>query len=148
MDKLKFLVKNCQDKYRDWRSVAILINDIDLIRYLKKYELPYAKLEGNEKIAGVYQGIDPLRLYKRLAYNLDKDENGKITILGCICGEETCWPMKIRTFDSGEKIIWKDFEQPDRNADCEDVWDYSRFGEFTFNKKDYNKALNELRNEL
>ena len=135
MDKLKFLVKNFKDKYRDWRSVTILINDIDLIKYLKKHELPYAKLEGNEKIAGVYQGIDPLRLYQRLAFGLDKNEMGKITILGCICGVEECWPMKIRTIDSGEKIIWKDFEQPDRNADSEDFWDYSSFGEFTLTRR-------------
>jgi hypothetical protein len=123
-------------------------NGIDLIKYLKKHELPYAILEGNEKIAGVYQGIDPLRLYQRLAYGLDKNEKGKITILGCFCGEETCWPMKIRTIDSGEKIIWKDFEQPYRNSNCEDFWDYSKFGDFTFDKKEYNKALNELRSEL
>lgn len=148
MDKLQFLIKNCQDEYRQWRSVTILINGIDLIEHLRKHELPYAILEGNKAIAGVYQGIDPLRLYQRLAYGLDKNEKGKITILGCICGVEECWPMKIRTIDSGEKIIWKDFEQPDRNADSEDFWDYSRFGEFTFNKKDYDKALNELRNEL
>jgi hypothetical protein len=47
MDKLEFLIKNCKDEFREWRSVTILINGVDLIDYLKKHELPYAILEGN-----------------------------------------------------------------------------------------------------
>jgi len=86
-------------------------------------------------------------LYKYLKNpdELDKDEHDKISILECECGCESCWPMKVKVLNDKDKIIWTDFEQPHRNTESHNFWDYDKFGSFTFDYDNYNEQLNKLK---
>ena len=56
--------------------------------------------------------------------------------------------MKIKAVDLEDKIIWTEFEQPHRAFDVHDFWDYTNFGPFNFDKKNYNEQLDKLRQEI
>ena len=146
MDKLEFIIEEKRNDNYQFKAVTILVNGLDIIESLKKYEMPFVQKEGSKNIAGGYDGLSPETLYKHLTNpaDFDKDENGKISILECECGSEGCWPMKIKAIDLEDKIIWTDFEQPHRNFDSHNFWDYADFGQFSFDKKDYNMQLDRL----
>jgi len=146
MDKLEFKIQNKENNNYQFNSVTILINGQDLIDLLKAYELPFAKKEGSENIAGGYDGLTPKILIKHLINpdEFDTDENGKVSILECECGCDGCWPMKIKVIELEDKTIWTGFEQPHRNIDSHKFWDYSNFGQFSFDKKQYYEQLDIL----
>lgn len=150
MDKLEFIIQEQQNDNYQFKTVAILVNHLDIIDSLRKYEMPFAKKEGSEIIAGGYDGLSPETLYKHLTNpeEYDEDKNGKVSILECKCGCEGCWPMKIKAIDFGDKIIWTDFEQPHRNFDSHNFWDYSEFGQFSFDKTEYNEQLDRLKQTM
>src|SRR5688572_13051922 len=128
MDKIEFQIQRGIE-YPESKVARILINNIDLIDLLKEYELPLAKKEGKETIAGAYDGLNPdtLRRYLVNPDWYDKDDNGKVSVLGCDCLVEDCWPMKVKIQESEGTIIWTEFEQPWRNGkDCK-IWDYTGF---------------------
>jgi hypothetical protein len=151
MDKLEFKIQNKQIGDFKFKTVSIFVNGQDLIERLKNYEMPFAKKEGSEIIAGGYDGLTPETIYKYLTNpeDMDKDENGKISLLGCAaCGLEDCWPMKIKTIEAVDKIIWTEFEQPFRSVDSNNFWDYTNFGQLSFDKKNYNEQLDKLRKTI
>lgn len=78
MNTLKFEI-------REDNRVDIFINDENLIDILKKYELPFAKKEGYEEIAGWYWWI-----YKDILLENLQSKKDKVYILGCECGVEMC----------------------------------------------------------
>ncbi len=147
MDKLEFEIQNKQNDNYQFKSVTILVNGQDLIDLLKVYELPFAKKKGSENIAGGYDGLSPEALLKHLTNpdEFDIDENGKVSILECECGCDGCWPIKTKTIELEDKIIWTEFEQPHRTIDSHNFWDYINFGQFSFDKSNYNEQLNKLR---
>ncbi len=126
--------------------MSIVVNGVNLIERLKEYEIPFAKKEGSESIAGGFEGLSPEMLYRHLknpdAY--DMDENGKVSILACECGFEGCWPMRIKAIEVGDEVFWTDFEQPHRNPDSHNFWNYADFGPFNFDKSAYNEQLESL----
>lgn len=146
MDKLEFKIQDHQNDNYQFKSVTILVNGQDLVDLLKVYELPFAKKEGSENIAGAYDGLPPETLIKRLTTpdELDVDEYGKVSILECECGCDGCWPMKIKIIELYDKILWTDFEQPHRNIDSHKFWDYTNFGKFSFDKNKYYEQLDFL----
>lgn len=150
MDKLEFKIQNKENDNYQYRSVTILVNGKDLIDLLKVYELPFAKKEGSDNIAGSYEGLTPEALLKHLTnpeeYEIDK--NGKVSVLECQCRCEGCWPMKVKVIELSDKIIWTDFEQPHRTVDNPNFWDYSKFGQLTFHKYNYNEQLDKLRQAI
>ncbi len=148
MDELSLNIIDRQNDDYQLKSVTIQINGKDIIEILKDYEMPFAKREGSKNIAGAYSGLSPDVLLKYLtnpeAY--DVDEHGRVAILECECGSESCWPMKTKINEAGDKIIWSDFEQPHRSKDRSDFWDYTNFGQFEFDKTAYLKQINKLKN--
>lgn len=60
-------------------------------------------------------------------------------LLGCSCGEVGCWPLEAKIQREGETIVWKEFAQPHRPAR-----DYSVFGPFVFDLKQYSEKLAEM----
>jgi hypothetical protein len=112
--------------------------------------LPFAKKEGSENIAGGYDGLSPETLFKYLTKpeENDLDENGKVSILECKCGGEGCWPMKVKVIDLENKIEWTEFEQPHRTIDSHHFWDYTDFGQFSFDKNKYNEQLDQLNRQM
>ena len=146
MDRLEFVVENKQNDSFQFKSVRILINETDLIDMLRKYELPFATKEGSPTIAGGYSGIDPESLFKYLTNpdEDDLDDFGRVSILECECGCQGCWPMNVKIETQDGKILWTDFEQPHRNAESHNHWDYSKFGQFEFDKRHYDELLAKL----
>lgn len=142
MDRIKFEINDKKVDDYELKSVKILINNIDLIEILRKYEMPFAKKEGHESIAGGYDGLAPEDLYK---YLTNPDKYDKVSVLECECGCEGCWPMKVKVLNSKDKIIWTDFEQPHRNFKSHNFWDYSKFDKFVFEIDNYNEQLNKLK---
>lgn len=150
MDKLEFKIRDKQNDNYQFKSVTILVNEKDLIDLLKIYELPFAKKEGSENIAGGYDGLAPETLLKHLTNpsEYEIDENDKVSVLECECGCDGCWPMKVKTIELDDKIIWTDFEQPHRTVDSHNFWDYTKFGQLTFDKNNYNEQLDILRQTI
>jgi len=146
MDKLAFNIHDKQNDNYQFKTVTILVNGKDIFELLKKYEMPFAIKEGSENIVGGYDGLAPETLLKNLTSpdEFDIDENGKVSILECECGCEGCWPMKTKVIDLEDKIIWKEFEQPHRTIDCHNFWDYTNFGQFSFDKNNYKEQLDKL----
>jgi hypothetical protein len=60
-------------------------------------------------------------------------------LLGCTCGELTCWPLVARILRHGELMVWDHFKQPNRPE-----LDYSSFGPFRFEVNQYRQAVAEL----
>ena len=63
-----------------------------------------------------------------------------IALLGCdACCENGCWPLLCHLWVTQEKVYWKQFSQPHRFER-----DYSRFGPFIFDGRQYRQALKDL----
>lgn len=148
MDTIEFKFKDSIIDYNRIKTVIILINGLDIIEKLKIYELPLAKKENAEQIAGGYDGLTPDELYTYLIdqNEIDKPEN-KVTILGCHCGVIGCWPIEINIIKESNKIIWTNFEQPHRSIDSHNFWDYTDFGNFEFEIDNYYNELENLKLE-
>ena len=67
-------------------------------------------------------------------YDHDSPE-GKIAVLGCVCGEPGCWPFQFRITLRDDVVIWSDFEQPHR------TWHYDEIQPFVFDRAQYLSAL-------
>ncbi|MBP9812044.1 hypothetical protein KBC86_01570 [Candidatus Gracilibacteria bacterium] len=131
MDSLEF-------KIRDDDRVDIFINAKNLIEILREYEKSIVKNELREDIAGSYDG-----LFKDVLLNNLMGDNS--IILGCQCGEEMCWPMRIKISKGDNFIAWNSFEQPYRGKNSHNYWNYDNFGEFIFDIKNYEKEVEKLK---
>lgn len=121
----------------------ILVNGKDLAELAGDVERPFASAEGHPEIAGQYQGLAwhevaaPSRhlLGEPLAWTM-ADENERVTLLGCECGEAGCWPLVARIELDDETVRWSNFAQPHRPT-----WRYDSLGPFTFDRRAYEEAL-------
>jgi hypothetical protein len=114
MDRLEIkIISEKVDKQYE-KHAEIRINDRPIIDILREFELPLAKKENSENIAGAYMYLSPKSLYQNLTKNENFNEEGKATILACECGSEGCWPMLVKIKEDEKAIIWEDFEQPHR----------------------------------
>lgn len=136
MDKIEFRVGRSRHAKQ---GVSILINGKNLIRLVRKHELPMAEAEDAKSIAGGYGPRDRAGFVK--AHNevmAGTHYKPKLSLFGCRdCGEIGCWPLDVQATIEGDQVVWSDFEQPHRRG----KWDYSTFGPFHFDKKLYNAAL-------
>lgn len=120
--------------------VNVFINDENLIEILREYELPFSDKEIRKgELAGSYWWI-----YKDTLLENLQSKKDKVYILGCKCGEEMCWPMRVTITEEDNKIIWSNFEQPYRDKNSKIFWDYTNFGSFTFDKENYQSELKKL----
>ena len=138
MDQIKFRIDTKKEENLEYPIVTILINEVDLIEKLKVFEKSFAEEEGSDTLAGAYEGLPVSILYN---YLISYKERERISVLGCTCGFEGCWPMKVKITETNEKMIWSDFEQPHRNKESHHYWDYTSFGKFEFEKKEYQEQL-------
>jgi hypothetical protein len=108
----------------------------------------FEQIHGLSDPAGGYGGLIPeFFLYGPLdRYFLGKSETPcfentpeRIFILGCECGEVGCWPLTCSVDVQDGAVTWQGFEQPHRPAR-----DYSMFGPFVFDRKQYEEALRSL----
>ena len=125
-------------------EVAIFVYDRNLAEILREVELPFAMREGKPHLAGSYIGLPPEEVFlpsprffgePTTYYDHDSSE-GKIAVLGCVCGEVGCWPFRVRVTLRDDVVIWSGFEQPHRPA-----WRYDEMRPFVFDRTQYVSAL-------
>lgn len=98
------------------------------------------------------QGYDPAGAYGPLSFWQQKDfygdgfcfcakPNQHIWTLHCDCGESGCWPLEATVTVTEGSITWSDFFQPYRFGKSREVWDYSGFGPFVFDREEYDSVV-------
>ncbi len=103
-------------------AVDIFVNGHDLQGIVKERELPFAAREGRPHLAGSHAGLPPgemllpsRRLLGRPETHHDaQSPDGKLAVLGCVCGEPGCWPLQARITVREDVVVWGEFEQPHR----------------------------------
>jgi hypothetical protein len=126
------------------KQIKIEVNGTELPHLVRDVELPGARAEGDEELAGNYVGLVPGYVRMDVAGHFlagagaklyDTDEE-KVQLLGCGCGEIGCSPLLARVTVTDDTVTWDDFEQPTRPE-----WDYDDLGPFTFERSQYERAL-------
>lgn len=142
MDTIRFEIgERCDPVAGSVDAVAAFVNGRNLVDILREVELPFATREGKPDLAGSYVGLPPeeiflpsLRLLGEPATYYDYFD-GKIAVLGCVCGEVGCWPFLVRITIRDDVVLWSDFEQPHR------AWRYDEMRPFVFDLAQYLSAL-------
>jgi hypothetical protein len=145
MDQVNFeFAPAGEDFPDDLRQIKITVNGVDLPELVRVAELPSAKADEEEEIAGNYIGL--VAGYTRIdlagqflggqGTPMFTGSDEKTALLGCGCGEVGCSPLMARVTVTDETVVWDDFEQPTRPD-----WDYEGFGPFTFDRSEYERAL-------
>lgn len=138
MDAIEFRVARSKHAKA---GVSILINGVDLIKLVRKHELPMATADGSAEIAGGYAPNSRRWFhseYKKLVGGAP--EGPKLSLFCCSgCGDIGCWPLDVKVSIEGEQVIWSDFEQPHRRG----KWEYTTFGPFHFDADQYATALSQ-----
>jgi hypothetical protein len=133
-----------EDFADDLRQIKIKVNGVELPELVREAELPSARADEEEDIAGNYIGLVAGYMRIDLAGQFlggqgtpmfDGAEE-KTALLGCGCGEVGCSPLMARVTVTDDTVTWDDFEQPTRPG-----WDYEGFGPFTFDRAQYERAL-------
>lgn len=112
-------------------EVRVLIGGRDLIDLAREAELPDATDDGEPGLAGAYRGLRPDQW-------VDLPEqygDGRAAVLGCVCGEVGCWPLRVRIRRLGGTVVWSDFDQPNRGWSCDTL------GPFVFLTEEYDRAV-------
>lgn len=125
-------------------AVAIFVNGRDLVKSLREVELPFASREGRSDRAGHYAGLPPEEVFlpsprllgEPTTYYDHDDPDGRIAVLGCVCGDVGCWPFRVGIRLREDVVIWDDFQQPHRLS-----WDYAGLRPFVFDRREYVSAL-------
>ena len=124
-------------------GVSIKINGADLIKTLKAIERPFAAAEGAPQIAGAYSYLSTREAISAfMPDESELDEDGRVAVLDCECGNPGCWPFMVRIQVNTDTVTWSDFAQLHRDDDP--VWDYSELGQFTFSRIEYERAFRSL----
>ncbi|HEY0038918.1 MAG TPA: hypothetical protein VGB66_19635, partial [Longimicrobium sp.] len=103
-------------------AVHVTIDGRDLVDLLRRIELPAATADGHPEIAGSYRGLSPYE-WEALP---ELEDDGRVAVLGCECGEVGCWPFQVRISWRPATVLWSDFHGPGRNCD------YTALGRFIF----------------
>jgi hypothetical protein len=148
MDEVSFELAPAGEQFADdLKQIRIEVNGTELPDLVRDAELPAARLEGDAELAGNYVGLVPGYVSMDLAgqflggggARLYEDDEGKVQLLGCGCGEVGCSPLLARITVTDDTVTWDEFEQPQRPD-----WDYQALGPFTFERTQYERALFEL----
>lgn len=131
MDDLR--LRKYFDQGAGYERVCIEINGIQLIDRLKEFEQQL-----DPKLAGEYMDIAAVELDLQALSGSGAAEWADI--LTCTCGELGCWSFQIQARAFDDVVEWHAFQQPHRA----DVWDYSRFGPFRFDRASYTQELDQL----
>lgn len=128
-----------------YRALVITIDGVSLIEQVKHHEMPMATQENHPDIAGAYAWPPFSESLRSALRGVTTDEDGKVFLLICTCGEPGCWPLRARIQVNDETVSWHDFEQPHRASDsAEHHWRYDTFGPFVFKRSHYEAALASL----
>lgn len=137
---LSFVIEPPIERAR-YLSAVPVVNGVRLTTLVESYDLKVGNLPAGG-FAGLvrrsfnfgawdryFMGESPSRETQRTGFYL----------LGCICGEVSCWSLTARIVRNGELVIWDCFRQPNKPER-----DYSSFGPFTFEIGQYRQTVVEL----
>lgn len=133
-----------KDRYTNEKIVRIKIDGLDLIQITREAELPFAKRDNQEDLAGSYDGIF-LAWFpyaeKEFSgttwpwYPVEADK-GVAAILSCECGEIGCWPLYVNIQMDENRVSWSNFKQPYRKD-----WDLKSIGNYLFRRDEYDLEI-------
>src|SRR5262249_2980377 len=123
-------------------EVRLAVNGEDLIDLVRNVERPFAEADGQPSLAGSYRGLPSgaaLPPSEHLLGNPHPDltSGEKAYVLGCTCGIAGCWPLLVRIQIHRDTVSWSDFEHGFRSP----RWRYEGLGPFTFDRAQYESAL-------
>ena len=141
MDEIRFKIERTDTPaYGPIDAVGIFVNGRDLVGMARKVELPAAARGGKAHLAGDYMGTPAGSVFwpsRSLLGEPDRRyDSGRISVLGCACGDVGCWPLQARIVAQKDVVVWDDFVQPHRPR-----WDYSELGPFVFDRGAYEAEL-------
>jgi hypothetical protein len=141
MNRIRFILEQYHPDWGSWEGIIPVVDDISFLKLVDDFE----SSKGWDA-AGAYAGIDPAFTdAKRWIRSLLGDghpeyEGMECTwLLGCGCSVAGCWPFEARVMVEADIVTWKLFRQPFRPER-----DYSGFGPFVFDRREYEAAIQEL----
>ncbi len=140
LDVVEFYVGQNAPGAGEVDTVTPYVNGISLIELARRAELRPATEQGEPGPAGSYAGlvIAERRDWKHWYLNDDPQTwfgDGDSSLLGCICGATSCWPLTARVSVADSQITWSEFRTGLRS------WDLRRLGRFVVQREQYNAAL-------
>jgi hypothetical protein len=141
---VRFEIDRLDERVGDARQVVPVLDGRSLVEIVDELETR----RGYEP-AGGYAGLVPgfFSVGDLKRYYLAKQEpwtgSTPVAVLGCECGELGCWPLHARIVVTDDEVTWRDFQQPHRAQR-----DYSGLGPFTFDRGDYERAVQEVVDRL
>ena len=127
---------------RDASEVVPVVDGRDLVSLIGSFER-----ERGYEVPGEYGGIViafDVKLDGLRDHFLGEGRHGERTaVLGCNCGDLSCWPLLTTVEVDPEWVAWSDFRQPNRPSQ-----EYSDFGPMRFDRSDYEDALERAVAEL
>ena len=123
MDRIRLEISEREDPSSGVvEAVAISINGRDLMEVVRQTEFPFAMQDGQRDLAGSYAGLRPEEMFRPSRRLLGGSEthhevdeaNGKVAVLGCICGDTGCWPLLVKIWADDDFVSWDNFQQPHR----------------------------------
>lgn len=131
------------ESYEFGLGVVPIIHGVPLTSRVAAYER-----DRDYDLPGTYVGVPAywLRLdfeqgTKGLGYFDTSDYVELLTCNGCF--ELGCWPLEAKIAVDSETVTWSGFRQPHRRRQT-----YEGFGPFTFERSDYERAVDQLRSRL
>ncbi len=122
-------------------TVTPYIDEVSLVELTRRVEASAAAVHGEAKLAGNYAGlvVDGHSHDWTGWYRNDHPQtwfnDGDSCLLGCRCGDTGCWPLTTRISLDERQVTWSHFRTGHRS------WNLSALGPFTFNRRDYDHAL-------
>jgi len=145
MNRIQFRVEEYRPDWGQWDGVVPLVDNFSLLELITDFE----SSKGWE-LAGGYAGISPgftnaSRWVRSLLGNghPEYEGDGITWLLGCGCSVAGCWPLEARVTIDDNTVVWNYFRQPFRPER-----DYSDFGPFIFDRREYEAAVAQLAESL
>lgn len=132
MDKIEFKLNLATVQNGIFAHVSIFINEINILDYLKCTSEDGRLYDNHSELC-----IDDLC---NILYYKDHNEwyaDGRITILGCSCGDRDCGPFKVRLVETGYSVIWEDFHSRVETIN-------PLINKFEFEKSQYSEQIESL----
>jgi hypothetical protein len=142
MDRIAFKLTQAESNPAA-ETVLIIVNGEPLESLARVVEMPYAKAEGQLNLAGDYAPLTLFDISADVNHFLTKPvatwfEDGDAVLMGCPCGEWGCWPLSVKIEVNEATVVWSQFRNGHRD------WDLSSLGPFTFERTEYEVALQAL----
>jgi len=146
MNHLKLAISTCTTAEGvPYRALEISIDGVSFIELVKQHEAPMAEREGHPEIAGEYAWCPFSEPLFHALLGEQTDEEHKVSLLLCPCGEPGCWPLLAHVKINNQTVSWCSFEQPHRSeVSAAGHWSYVSFGPFQFERSRYADILKGL----